>query len=119
MNLSVTKKRILAIFLSILMILTSSFMIPMDAAFAQENDGVYASSTDASEELEATEETVYQSELPINFTVVEEARFNTPADNKYIVVDMGDGSVQFESAEIVLLNQTTGERYTSSPTVTA
>ena len=116
MNLTFKKKRVLALILSFIMIISSSLMLPMSVAYAEENDAVYASSTDASEDglgaVDESESGIYQSELPVNFTVIEEERFDTPFENKYIVVDMGDGSTQFESAEIVLLNETTGDRYT-------
>ena len=111
MNLTVTKKRILALVLTALMMISTGFSGALSKVYAEEiNDYAVASSTDAAQENEASE--VLLSDLQVNFSVVEEARFDTPFENKYIVVDMGDGSTQFESAEVVLLNQTTGERYT-------
>ena len=111
MNLTVTKKRILALVLTALMMISTGFSGALSKVYAEEiNDYAVASSTDAAQENEASE--ILSSDLQVNFSVVEEARFDTPFENKYIVVDMGDGSTQFESAEVVLLNQTTGERYT-------
>ena len=52
-----------------------------------------------------------QSELDINFAVIEEAEFKTPAMDKYIVVDMGDESTKIDDATLVILNETTGDEY--------
>ncbi|MBO4862780.1 MAG: N-acetylmuramoyl-L-alanine amidase [Eubacterium sp.] len=58
------------------------------------------------EEEEEEAEEILPSDLDVNFAVVEEALFETPSYNNYIVVDLGDGSDKFESATLTLLNET-------------
>ena len=43
------------------------------------------------------EETKEQSTLALNWAVVESGRFDTPAENKYIVLDLGDEGTSFDS----------------------
>lgn len=52
------------------------------------------------------------SDYSTNFIVIESARFDTPASEKYVVVDMGDGSEAISDAELVILNETTREEIT-------
>ena len=115
MFLSSTRKRILAFILCIAMTLSGVSAV-QGGVYAMEGDEGFATSTDASlsadEEASVDESLPVNSELGLNFAVVEEARFDTPFENKYIVVDMGEEGTSFDSASIVLLNKTTGAEYT-------
>jgi glucan-binding YG repeat protein/N-acetylmuramoyl-L-alanine amidase len=59
-----------------------------------------------------TEETKEQSTLALNWAVVESGRFDTPAENKYIVLDLGDEGTSFDSATLTIINETNGEETT-------
>jgi len=61
---------------------------------------------------ETTEETKIQSELPLNWAVVESGRFDTPVENKYIVLDLGDVSQVYEDAVLTLINEMNGQEIT-------
>ena len=64
------------------------------------------------EQTEEAEEDTVQSELSLNWAVVEAGRFDTPSENNYIVLDLGDGSVTFDDATLTLINETNGEEMT-------
>lgn len=61
---------------------------------------------------ESMADSTVQSMLPLNWAVVESGRFDTPAENKYIVLDLGDGSTVFEDATLTLINEYNGEEIT-------
>ena len=48
------------------------------------------------------------SDKQVNFAVVEDARFDTPVSDKYIVVDLGEEGANIEEAQVSLYNETTG-----------
>ena len=60
-------------------------------------------------EEESDMELVSESELGINFAVVEDSYIETPSYGKYIVIDMGDGSVNIEDAVLTVLNEDTNQ----------
>lgn len=49
------------------------------------------------------------SDKQVNFAVVEEARFDTPVSDKYVVIDLGEEGDSLEEAQVSLYNETTGE----------
>ena len=138
MRLSTTKKRILIAVLCLGMILAYGVTPNLELVSAEENDTTVASAGDASvpeaadsgytditsvpevdsvDESEPSEEqeedTVMVSELGLNFAVIEEARFDTPAAHKYVVIDLGSGSEGIDSAELTVLNESNGTELTA------
>ena len=112
-------RRILAILLMVGIVLSYSFNgTALNAYAAENNEGYVASETDAdidvaSEEFtevseddvtdEAADEVV-ESDIDVNYVVIEEAEISTPSGDKYILVDMGDGYQSFSNAVLTIYN---------------
>ncbi len=72
-----------------------------------DSDKTAPEDAESEEDLAEDEEVVLPSELGVNFAVIEDGRFDTPATDKYLVIDLGEGGNAFENAQVVLLNETT------------
>ena len=105
------KRKVIALILCILMVVSVCAVNSPLKSFAEGNveDG-FASASDAEvDEAENVQESVYKaSGLNVNFAVVEQSRFDTPAKDKYIVIDLGDGSEGISNAQAVIFNRTSG-----------
>ena len=76
-----------------------------DASYNDRHQKIEDSLSDFTME-ESTE--IRKSDLDINFAVVESDYFETPAIDKYLVVDMGNEGITYDEAVLTLHNETTG-----------
>ncbi|MCR5543649.1 MAG: N-acetylmuramoyl-L-alanine amidase [Eubacterium sp.] len=118
----VKNRRILAILLMVGIVLSYSFNgTALNAYAAENNEGYVASETDAdidvaSEEVtevseDETADEAVESDIDVNYVVIEEAEISTPSGDKYILVDMGDGYQSFSNAVLTIYNKTTLTEY--------
>ncbi len=126
MRFSKTAKRMSSAFLCLTMLLSGLMPNSIGGVNAAGNPDVFTASVgdaqeidrnDTADEIEENSYTpkfyenkteINKSDLKVNFAVVEEAYFETPAYDKYIVIDLGDGTDKFDSATLTIYNETTG-----------